>query len=180
LVFVPLDLRPDFGADHGAHHEVDPGTGRACYDTDIRRDPGLWLAQRLAEIDRVLDCAPGPIRYRPLRRAVWRVLLLPADFVLWKFRQQLDAARLGGDHAEDPDALQAMVYALVAKAILGDARASSLLFDIIEGRPERRRCDARTFRCVRGKRSTAAYLDPVERARMIAELEAALRKPSTG
>jgi len=179
-VFVPLDLRPESGADHAADHEVDPGTGRAGRDADIRRDPDLQLAQRLAEIDRLLDRAPGPIRYRPLRRAVWRVLLLPVGDVLRKYRRQLDAAKLASKPAEDPDALQAMAYALVARAILGDVSAASLLFDIIEGRPERRRGDACISRCVRGKRSTAADLDPVERARIIATIEAALGKASIG
>jgi hypothetical protein len=120
------------------------------------------------------------VRERPILRAVWRALLLPAGFVLWKFRSQLDGAKLGSKPAEDLEAVQAMAHALVARAILGDARASSLLFDIIEGRPERRRGDARTSRCVWGKRTTTADLDPVERAGVIAELEAALRKPSTG
>jgi hypothetical protein len=178
-VFVPLDLQPDFGADHTAGYGVDPRTGRACHDADIHRDPGLRLAQRLAEIDRVLDRAPGPIRYRPLQRAVWRALLLPAGFVLWTYRRQLDTATLSSQPSEDHDALQATAYALVTRAILGDVRASSLLFDMIEGRPERRRGDARTSRCVRGKRG-AGDLNPVERARMIAELEASLRKISTG
>jgi hypothetical protein len=177
---MPLDLRPDFGADHGAHHEVDSCTGRAGHNADIRREPGLQLAQRLAEIDRVLDRAPGPIRYRPLRRAVWRALLLPVGDVLWMYRRQLDGAGLTGKPDGDSDALQAMAYALVARAILGDASASSLLFDIIEGRPERRRSDARASPCVRGTRSTAADLNPVERARMIVLLEAALGKASIG
>jgi hypothetical protein len=53
-----------------------------------------------------------------------------------------------------------------------------LLFDIIEGRPERRR--ARSSSEARGKCSTAADIDPVERARMIADLEATLQKASSG
>ena len=178
MLGVPLDLRPDFGA----AHEVGPGIDGACHDADMPRDPGLRLAQRLAEIDRVLDRAPGPIRYRPLRRAVWRALLLPAGFVLWKFRRQLDAARLGGKPDKDPDALQAMAYALGARAMLGDVRALALLFDLIEGRvgpSEHRRGDASSSGYMHGKGSTAADLDPVERARIIAELHATLRKASS-
>ena len=127
---MPLDLRPDLGA----HHEV-LGAGRAGDDADVRQHPAL----RLAEIDRALDRAPGPIRYRPLRRAIWRALLLPAAFVLWKYRRQLDAAGSAGKPAEDRDALQAMSYALVARAILGDGRAAKLLFDLVDGKPGRRR-----------------------------------------
>jgi hypothetical protein len=147
----------------------------------LKRTGFLRLAQRLAEIDRALDRALGPIRYRPLRRAVWRALLLPAGFVLWTYRRQLAVASMAGTPAEDPDALQTMAYALVARAILGDVRASALLFDLIEGRVARqRRGDARSSGCVQGKRSTAADIDPVERARIIAKLEAVLRKASTG
>jgi len=155
------------------HHEVgDLGVG---YKLDS-------LAQRLAEIDRVLDRAPGPIRYRPLRRAVWRALLLPVGAVLRMYRQQLEAARLADKPAEDPDALQVMAYALVARAVLGDARATALLFDLIEGRvgrPERRRGDARSRHMPRNQ-GRAPDLDPVERARIIAKLEATLRKASSG
>ena len=136
---MPFDLRPHLGADHAAHRDAELGAGRASDDAGVCRDPSLRLAERLAEIDRALDRAPGPIRYRPLRRAIWRVLLLPADFVLWTYRRQLDAAGSAGKPAEDPDALQAMAYALVARAILGDGRAAKLLFDLVDGRPGRRR-----------------------------------------
>jgi transposase len=88
-----------------------------------------------------------------------------------------------GAPTEDPDALQAMAYALVGRAVLGDVRALALLFDLIEGRVGRSECrrdDARSSRCPKTKHGTAADLDPVERARIIAELEAGLGKASRG
>jgi hypothetical protein len=181
-VSVPLDVRPALGADNVGHHEVDLGAGCASDDADVYRHAVPRLAQQLAEIDRILDRAPGPVRYRPLRRAIWRALLLPAGFVLWTFRRQLDAGRLAGKPAENHDALQAMAYTLVARAILGDMRASALLADLIEGRvgrPKRRRSDARSSRDAQATRNTAADLDPAERARIIAELQAVLGKASS-
>src|SRR5262245_17480850 len=108
------------------HSDADASRSQAADDADLR------LTQRLAEIDRTLDCASGQIRYRPLRRATWRALLLPIGDVLRLYRRQLDAARLVSKPSEDYDALQAMAYALVARAILGDVKASNLLFDFIE------------------------------------------------
>jgi hypothetical protein len=155
---MPLDLQShrltdrvrSSVADRAAHFEADARRqGHAADDADVR------LAHRLAEIDRALDRAPGPIRYRPLRRAIWRALLLPARYVLWLYRQQLQAgldprtlAAIGRGAFEADDrachqrAIDAMAIALVARAILGDARASALLAERIEGRPAVRRPDA--------------------------------------
>jgi hypothetical protein len=61
-------------------------------------------------------------------------------------------------------------------------RASALLADLIEGRvgrTERRRSDARSSRDVQATRSAGTDLHPVERARMLEELDAALRKASS-
>jgi hypothetical protein len=115
------------------------------------------LAKLEVEIEAVLDCAPGPIRFLPLRRAIWRALLLPARYVLWLYRQQLKAgleprtlaaisrgAFEADDCAGQQRALDAVAIALAARAALGDARAVAELFDYIEGRSGRRRSDARS------------------------------------
>jgi hypothetical protein len=81
--------------------------------------------------------------------------LLPARYVLWLYRQQLLAgldphalAAIGRCAAEADDrachqrAMDAMAIALVARAVLGDARAVAELFVQIEGRAGRRRPDA--------------------------------------
>jgi hypothetical protein len=75
----------------------------------------------------------------PRPNLLWRALLLPAGVVLWKYRRQLDDARSARKLTEAPDSLQAMAYALAARAILGDGRAANLLFDLVDGRPSRRR-----------------------------------------
>ena len=50
--------------------------------------------------------------------------------------------------------------------IKGDVRAVRWIFDVIEVPARATTGDARSSRSVQGKRSTAADLDPVERARM--------------
>jgi hypothetical protein len=170
LVAMPLDLQPDLLAGCS--------TNRAATAASVGDDLEGRLAHCLAEIERALDSAPARARESPIRRAIWRALLLPAGFVLWAFRQQLDADRLGGKPAEDPDALQAMAYVLVARAALGDVRAASMIFDMIEGRPSVRHGDTRSRQ--HRPLNQPVELAPEERARMIAELEAALGKASTG
>jgi hypothetical protein len=127
------------------------------------------LIARLSELDAMLAEAPPRIRYRPLKRALWRGLLLTVP-------------ELAAVLACPPTFLRAfdlIALRLVWRAVLGNVKAISMVYDIIEGRPERRRGDARSSSWTRGKRSTAPDLDPVERARIIAELEAALGKAST-
>jgi hypothetical protein len=149
LAAVPLDLHP----------AVDRDPDRPVRPLEQADQAKAAFAARLAAIEReieaVLDRAPGPIRFLPLRRAIWRALLLPARYVLWLYRQQLQAgldpptlATIGREAFEAHDragqqrAMDAMAIALVARAILGDARATALLADRIEGRPAARRPDA--------------------------------------
>ena len=80
---------------------------------------------------------------------------MPARYVLWPYRQQLLAgldstalAAIGRGAFEADDcagqqrAIDAMAIALVARAVLGDARAAAEIFVQIEGRAGRRRPDA--------------------------------------
>jgi len=145
---MPLDARP-----------------AARPDTDAVFDAGAELAERAAfevrlaalerDIETTLDRTRGSVRYSPLRRAVWRQLLLPARYLLHVYREQLkadlaptvlrelgEAARVAGDRGAYGRALDAMAIALVARAALGDARAIAEVFVQIEGRPGRRRPDA--------------------------------------
>jgi hypothetical protein len=125
------------------------------------------LADRVADIDAVLSAAPVRIRYRPLTKVVWRALLLTVPEV-----QMLLAAPPPSFKPLDLVALR-----LVSRACRGDARATSMIFDMIEGRPGARSGDVRPRR--RGA-FKSPELAPAERARMIAELEATLRKASSG
>jgi hypothetical protein len=162
LAAVPLDLRP---ADRQTNRPAELSDQRADRPDPIARpleqadQANAAFAARLAglerEIEAVLDRAPGRIRFLPLRRAIWRALLLPARYVLWLYRQQqqasLDPTALAAigrgafeadDRAGQQQVIDAMAIALVARAALGDARAVAELFDQIEGRPGRRRPDA--------------------------------------
>jgi hypothetical protein len=147
LAAVPLDLQP----------AVDRDPDRPVRPLEQAEAKAAFEA-RLAELERVieatLDRAPGPVRFLPSRRAIWRALLLPAPYVLWLYRQQLQAgldprtlAAIGRGAFEADDrachqrAIDALAIALVARAALGDARAVAELFDRIEGRPGPRRPD---------------------------------------
>jgi hypothetical protein len=143
----------DRDADRRADRRPDP-VARPLKQAEAKAAFEARLAELEREIEAVLDRAPGPIRYRPLRRALWRALLLPARYVLWLYRQQLQAgldprtlAAIGRGAFEADDcagrqrAMDAMAIALVARAVLGDARAAARLFDRIEGRPGPRRPD---------------------------------------
>lgn len=90
------------------------------------------LAPKLEAIEALLECAPGRIRYRPLRRALWRALLLSAVEVRWL--RANPPASLGP--------LDLIALALVDRACAGNMKASKLVLDQIEGRPHRR-ADAR-------------------------------------
>ena len=149
LAAVPLDLQP----------ALDRDPERPVRPREQADQAKAAFAARLAELEReieaTLDRAPGPIRFLPLRRAIWRALLLPARYVLWLYRRQLQAsldpttlAAIGRGAFEADDcagqqrAMDAMAIALVARAVLGDPRAVAELFVQIEGRPGRRRPDA--------------------------------------
>ena len=146
LTAVPLDLQP----------ALDRDPERPVRALEQAEQVNATFAVRLAAIEReieaTLDHAPGPIRFLPLRRAIWRALLLPARYVLWLYRQQLQAgldppalAAVGRGKAHDcagqQRAMDAMAIALVARAVMGDARAITLLAERIEGRPGPRRPD---------------------------------------
>src|SRR5262245_46088308 len=92
---VPLDLR---SADRQTNRPDGLSDRRADGPDPIARpleQAEATFAARLAELERqieaVLDRAPGPIRFMPLRRALWRALLMPARYVLLLYRQQLQA-----------------------------------------------------------------------------------------
>jgi hypothetical protein len=127
---------------------------------DTPREP-LSLADRLRLVDQVLETAPGRIRLHPIRRSLWRWLLMPANIVVAL------AALLASPQAEalrrlpaSLSALDAIALRVVARACRGDVRAARLIFDWIEGRPARRRGDARYSPYVQGKRTTGTHADP--------------------
>src|SRR5262249_14332633 len=137
---VPLDLR---SADRQTNRPAGLSDRRADRSEPVARtleQADAAFEARLAGIERAieatLDRAPGPIRFQPLRGAMWRALLLPARYVLWLYRQQLQAgldprtlAAIGRGAFEADDcaghrrAMDAMAIALVARAALVDARA---------------------------------------------------------
>lgn len=87
------------------------------------------LEARLAVIEAALEAAPGRIRYRPLRRAIWRALLLTHHEVCW----------LRANPPATLPSLDLIALALVDRACCGNVKAGALLFDLVEGRPGRRR-----------------------------------------
>src|SRR5262245_18112983 len=128
LAAVPLDFQPAVG--HDADRPIRPLEQAEADAAFVAR-----LAAIEREIEATLDRAPGGIRFLPLRRAIWRALLLPARDVLWLYRQQLQAgldprtlAAIGRGAFEADDcaghqrAVDAMAIALLARAVLGDAR----------------------------------------------------------
>jgi hypothetical protein len=153
--------------------------------------PAARLTARLAVIDAVLSSAPRRIRELPVRRTLWRFLLLDIAklslllSLLPKPAKGAEADPSIGLREEATSSLQSsltaldmIVLRLVGKALLGDVRAMSCIFDVIEGRTERRRRDASRSRYVQGRRDIKGSVDPSERARMIAELEAVLQRVS--
>ena len=148
LAAMPLDLQPAVGRDSDRPvRPLEQAEAKIAFEAR--------LAKLEFEIEAALDHAPGRIRFLPLRRAIWRALLLPARYVMWLYRQQLQAgldpaalAAIGRGAFEADDcagqhrALDAMAIALVARTALGDARAVAELFVQIEGRAGRRRPDA--------------------------------------
>jgi hypothetical protein len=122
---------------------------------DTPNEP-LSLADRLRLIDQAIETAPGRIRLHPIRRSLWRWLLMPTNVVLSL------AVLLASPQPEallglpaSLSAFDAIALRVVARACRGDVCAARLIFDWIEGRPERRRGDARSSRHVRGERITA-------------------------
>jgi hypothetical protein len=90
---------------------------------------GHPLAVRVAEIDLWLDSTPGRIRFRPLLRAIFRALVLTVPEL--HFLLSCPPPNLGP--------LDLMALQLVGRAAQGDLKAVRRLFDLIEGRPRRRR-----------------------------------------
>jgi hypothetical protein len=87
---------------------------------------------RLAKIDCDLDSAPPAIRFRPLVRATWRALLLtPAELASLVARPEGLAT------------FDRLAVTIVGRAVLGDLKAAGILADMIEGKPDLRRGDAR-------------------------------------
>jgi len=90
---------------------------------------------QLAEIDRDLDAASPTVRFQPVVRAVWRALLLvPAELAAL---------------AAKPECLSAfdrLAVTLVRRALLGDAMATDMLANMIEGKPGLRHGDLKVPR----------------------------------
>jgi hypothetical protein len=120
---MPLDTRPGFRS------AADPAPAAASPTPNVQH---LWLA-RLAEIERALAAAPDRIRHSPVRRALWRALLMPVG-ELFRRRRLGTMLPLHGE----PGCLDGLAEVLVAKACTGDVRAVRLLFDLIEGKPRGR------------------------------------------
>jgi hypothetical protein len=140
LAIVPPALHLDrHAALHPDTYAGDPDRPfEVCRDREADLEV-LRLAQRLAEIDRALD-------QRRARSVTGRYAVRSGE------RCSCQPASSCGstDGNSTPPAwptgpprimtrIQAMAYALVARAILGDGRAAKLLFDLVDGRPGRRR-----------------------------------------
>ena len=73
---------------------------------------------------------------------LWRWLLMPSHAVValaWLLLVPGDAAERAVGLSKPISALDAIAIRAVARAILGDVRAARTIFDLIEGKPRRRR-----------------------------------------
>lgn len=100
----------------------------------------LPLADQLRLIDRRLEAAPGRVRLHPIRRSLWRWLLMPADVVM------VLADLLASPQTEvllllpvPIGTLDEMTLRVAAHGLVVDMKAISIICDMIEGRPIRRR-----------------------------------------